>query len=505
MSDTTNHRGHDVSPQTGHPPAETSQVHPADPDAPSSGDPMPAAAGAPKYATRLSLRARVGALAALGVGLAVTLTALAAYLTVSSQLTASVDDNLLERAEQAVTTPFGDPAALVQQPAEAILAADLRIGLLRSDARPFAADQESAPPFGDPELAVARGDAAESVRTVELEEGSFRVVAVPAGRGPAGRGFALVLAQPTEQTEQVLATMRTVSIVVGGIGIVLAAWAGMSIARGGLRPVRRLTDAAEHVAQTGDLRPIEVTGSDEIARLADAFNAMLAALREARLRQARLVADAGHELRTPLTSMRTNLDLLAQSERTGGLSADDRAQLIADSRAQAVELTQLVGDLVELSREDPPAASAERIDFADVVRSALDRVRRRAPDVAFSADLHSWMVDGDATQLERAATNLLDNAAKFSPRPGTVTVTLRDGVLDVVDEGPGIADEDLPRVFDRFYRSSDARGLPGSGLGLAIVKAAAERHGGRVSAGRAPSGGARLTMRLPAASSSSLD
>ncbi|PZF80013.1 two-component sensor histidine kinase [Jiangella anatolica] len=453
----------------------------------------------------MSLRTRVGALAALGVGLAVTLTALAAYLTVSSQLQSSVDANLLDRAQQAVSTPFGDPGQLVNQPAEAILAADLRIALLRQDGQPFTADDRSSPPMGRDELAVAQGSEEQSVRTLHLDGEPFRVVAVPAGRDLRGAEYALVLAQPTAQTDEVLDRLRLVSFIAGGVGIVLATWAGLSIARAGLRPVRKLTQAAEHVAATGQLEPIEVTGSDEIARLAHAFNAMLTALSEARLRQSRLVADAGHELRTPLTSMRTNLDLLAQSEARGGMSQADRAQLIADTRAQAVELSTLVGDLVELSREDAPAASHERIDLADVVRDALSRVRRRAPGVAFSADLRSWPVQGDATQLGRAATNLLDNAAKFSPPHGTVTVTLRDGVLDVSDEGPGIADEDLPRVFDRFYRSSEARGLPGSGLGLAIVKAAAERHGGSVEAGRAPSGGARLTMRLPAASSAALD
>nr|WP_246402034.1 HAMP domain-containing sensor histidine kinase [Jiangella mangrovi] len=363
--------------------------------------------------------------------------------------------------------------------------------------------------MGSAELAVARGAEPESVRTLSLDGERYRVVAVPAGNDPRGFEYALVLAQPTAQTDQVLDRLRLVSFIAGGVGIILATWAGLSIARAGLRPVRQLTQAAEHVAATGQLEPIEVTGSDEIARLAHAFNAMLAALQEARLRQSRLVADAGHELRTPLTSMRTNLDLLAQSDAGGGsgggLAASDRAQLIADTRAQAVELSTLVGDLVELSREDPPAASREQLDLADVVRDALSRVRRRAPGVAFSADLDSWFVQGDATQLGRAATNLLDNAAKFSPPHGTVTVTLHDGALDVCDEGPGIDDVDLPRVFDRFYRSSEARGLPGSGLGLAIVKAAAERHGGSVEAGRAPSGGARLTMRVPGSSSAALD
>ncbi|WP_198664127.1 HAMP domain-containing sensor histidine kinase [Jiangella endophytica] len=480
------------------PPGDTGRAPDPPPDDASDGS---GGRSAPGFASRLSLRTRVGALAALGVGLAVTLTALAAYLTVSSQLQSSIDEGLQNRAEQAVTTTLGDPEQLARVPSAAILATDIRIALLRADGTAFAAvGADSAPPMGDPELEVARGDSPESVRTTDLRGDSYRVVAVP-----AQPGFALVLGQSTAQTEELLDRLRLVSFIAGGVGIVLATWAGLSIARAGLRPVRQLTQAAEHVAATGQLEPIEVTGSDEIARLAHAFNAMLAALSEARLRQSRLVADAGHELRTPLTSMRTNLDLLAQSEASGGLAAADRTQLIADTRAQAVELSTLVGDLVELSREDPPAGSREQVDVADVVRDALSRVRRRAPGVAFAADLHSWFVQGDATQLGRAATNLLDNAAKFSPPHGTVTVTLREGVLDVCDEGPGIAEVDLPRVFDRFYRSSEARGLPGSGLGLAIVKAAAERHGGSVEAGRAGSGGARLTMRLPGASSAALD
>lgn len=481
--------------------AASGAAAPGPPEEPATRDVMGTPASVPGFATRLSLRARVGALAALGVGLAVTLTALAAYLTVSAQLTRSVDESLLARAQQAVSTSLGSPSTLVQVPAEAILAADLRVALFQADRTAWsAAGADSAPPLGDPELLVAQGRRPESVRTAEHDGVSYRVVAVP-----AGPGLALVLGQSTAQTDRLLDQLRLVSFLAGAAGIILATWAGMSIARAGLQPVSRLTEAAERVAETGQLEPIEVTGSDEIARLADAFNAMLAALNDARLRQARLVADAGHELRTPLTSMRTNLDLLAQSDASGGLAPADRAQLITDVREQAVEMSQLVGDLVELSREDSPGASAETLDFADVVRDALSRVRRRAPGIVFDADLESWMVDGDATQLGRAATNLLDNAAKFSPPDGTVTVTLHGGVLDVCDEGPGIADADLPLVFDRFYRSSEARRLPGSGLGLAIVKAAAERHGGRVAAGRAPAGGARLTMRLPRSSSPPLD
>lgn len=450
-------------------------------------------AGLRERVGRLPLRRRVGALAALGVGLAVLLTALAAYITVRVQLTHSVDDNLLDRARKSVSSQLGDPTVLVQVPSEAILAADVRITLVRADGTAFVArGDDAAPTWGEPEVAVARGVLPESVRTVSANGDSYRVVAVP-----AGQDVALVLGQSTSTVDRVLDTLGWVSLMAGGAGIALAAWAGASIARAGLRPVERLTAAAERVTATGKLDPIEVEGHDEIARLAHAFNAMLGALDDAQLRQRRLVADAGHELRTPLTSLRTNLDLLAQSDRQGGLDPAERADLIADVRAQIEELSTLVTDLMELSRERTPDADRESMDLADVVRDALTRVRRRAPGVTFSADLRPWAVEGDTQLLERAVTNLLDNAASWSPPQGTVHVSLREGTLQVCDEGPGISPADLPHVFERFYRSTEARSRPGAGLGLAIVRAAAERHGGAVEAGRAEQGGARLTMTVP--------
>ena len=447
---------------------------------------------------RLPLRTRVGVLAALGVGLAVLVTATAAYITVRVQLTRSVDDSLLNRAQQAVATQLGDPRLLPDVPSEPILAADVRVSLVRADGRAVMALGDNAEPtWGQPEIAVAQGRQPQSVRTVQADGESYRVVAVP-----AGRGLALVLGQSTSTVDQVLRTVGLVSLGAGAVGIALAAWAGASIARTGLRPVEHLTAAAERVAATGRLDPIEVHGHDEIGRLAEAFNAMLAALDQAQVRQRRLVADAGHELRTPLTSLRTNIDLLAQSDREGGLDPAERAGLIADVKAQLEELSTLVTDLMELSREDPPAAARERFDLADVVRDSVHRVRRRAPELTFSADLRPWSIDGDAQLLARAVTNLLDNAAAWSPPGGMVTVTLRDGMLEVCDEGPGIAPADLPHVFDRFYRSAEARSRPGSGLGLAIVRAAAERHGGAVRAGRSERGGARLTMTIPRVASS---
>lgn len=448
----------------------------------------------------LSLRTRVSVLAALAVGLAVALTSGAAFLTVRTQMYQALDANLLNRARAAVASPLGDPSRLVKVPAAALGAADVRIGLIRANGTAYSArGAADAPPLGRPELAVARGLADKSVRTATIAAGEFRVVAVP-----AGPGLALVLAQSTARTEATLARLGLVLLVVGTIGVAVAAYAGLVVARAALRPVHRLTAAAEHVARTQEPRPIAVEGaqtgrgSDELGRLAGAFNAMLTALAESRETQRRLVADAEHELRTPMTSLRTNLDLLAQSDREGGMAADDRAELLADVRAQTDELSGLVSDLVELAREDPPEQAHESVDLGEIVTRAAQRVRRRAPEVTLDVHTHPHQVWGDTQALTRAATNLLDNAAKWSPASGTVTVRQAAGIVTVADQGPGISPVDLPYVFDRFYRATEARGMPGSGLGLAIVEAVARRHGGTVTAHEAPGGGALLRLRLPA-------
>ena len=309
---------------------------------------------------------------------------------------------------------------------------------------------------------------------------------------------ALVLAQSMEPTYQTLEQLALVAWVVGIAGVVLAGFAGRAVATNGLRPVRRLTSAAERVARTDQLEPIAVTGDDELARLSAAFNQMLESLSASRLRQAQLVADAGHELRTPLTSLRTNLELLAQADRSGGLPADARAEVLHDVRAQIDEMSTLVDDLVELARDEPMQRDPEPTDLADVVDAAAARVRRRAPaGTVIDVDTEPWLVMGEPVLLQRAVTNLLDNAVKWGPPDGVISVELREGRLTVRDRGPGIAAEDLPHVFDRFYRSAEARTLPGSGLGLAIVRRTAERHGGLTTAGNAADGGAVLTLSLP--------
>ncbi|HEY3469767.1 MAG TPA: HAMP domain-containing sensor histidine kinase [Amycolatopsis sp.] len=452
---------------------------------------------------RFSLRGRVTLLAAACVAGAVALVSLGAYMVVRSNLYEQLDDSLLARAQAAVKSPQVH-TQLQQVPGAFLASADLQIGQL--DAAPDVQHavmtyplSSSPPPFGADELAVANGDSAESLRT-DFRTDS-RVVALPTSHGEA-----IVLAQSMGPTKRTLNELALVLFLIGGAGILVAAAAGTAVARAGLRPVDRLTSAAERVAKTGDLRPIPVSGDDELARLTQSFNTMLGTVADSQERQRQLVADAGHELRTPLTSLRTNLELLLAASKPGAppLPDEDRIDIVADISGQLDELTQLIGDLVELARQDEPRERFERVELLDVVERALDRARRRAGEINFDVSLQPWVLTGDNSSLERAVLNLLDNAVKFSPPDATVWVRLYplgDGtaVVEVADAGPGIAEEDLPKVFDRFYRSSEARTLPGSGLGLAIVKHAAERHGGAVYASRAPEGGALMTIRLPGA------
>lgn len=445
---------------------------------------------------RFSLRMRVMLLAVLCVGGTLALVSLGAYFTVRSNMYQQFDDSLVERAAAAVGSPVVQ-SRVQAIPGAFLVSSDIQIGLLTAQGELVHPRAGSAPPWGKEELAVSTGAETSSLRTDE--DTGMRVVAMRSGAGEA-----MVLAQSLEPVQGTLADLSLVLSLFGGAGIVMAAVAGTVMARASLRPVENLTSATERVAHTMDLRPIPVSGDDELARLTQSFNIMLGAVSDSQERQRRLVADASHELRTPLTSLRTNLELLLSAERDGAssLSERDRADIESDIRDQLGELTQLIGDLVELAREESPQEQTDRVDLADVVDRALERVRPRAGDVGFEVSLSSWLLTGEPEALERAVLNLLDNAVKFSPPRSVVQVSLRsleDGTaaIEVADAGPGITDEDASRLFDRFYRAAGSRSLPGSGLGLAIVKQAAERHGGAVYAGRSTQGGALLSIRLP--------
>jgi two-component system sensor histidine kinase MprB len=293
--------------------------------------------------------------------------------------------------------------------------------------------------------------------------------------------------------------LRLMLILVAIGGVALATTLGWAVGRASMRPVEELTLAAEHVARTQDLTAtINDSGNDELGRLARSFNAMLAALSASQRQQAQLISDAGHELRTPLTSLRTNIEVLM---KTKDLSGADRDDLLYDVDAQLKELSTLVGDLVDLAREDErPHVAPEPVAFNDIVERAVERAQRRATSVHFDVSLARGEVMAQPALLERAVMNVLDNAAKWSPPGGHVGVRLEANSawhLTVTDQGPGITPEDLPHIFERFYRAPTARSMPGSGLGLAIVKRAVTAHGGTISVVTPPGGGTVVDIALP--------
>ena len=245
-----------------------------------------------------------------------------------------------------------------------------------------------------------------------------------------------------------------------------------------LRPVGRLTETVERIRATGDLSaPIETPGQDEISRLGQAFAAMTAALDESAGAQRRLVADASHELRTPLTSLITNLELLAERPDDPSVPA-----LAAAALAEAGELRVLINDLVELARDGQASSHIEDVRLDLVTERVAARAAGRAPGLRYELDFRPTLVRGDPDALERAIGNLVDNALKWSPPDGRIRISAAGGTVEVSDDGPGIPADDLPYIFDRFYRSAKARALPGSGLGLAIVRRIADMHHGTVEA-----------------------
>ncbi|WP_328943467.1 HAMP domain-containing histidine kinase [Streptomyces sp. NBC_00250] len=446
------------------------------------------------------LRSRLALLTAVAVAVAVGAVSLACWFVTRAQLENELDSSL--RNTRLDRNGVQGLLALCRQGATPPpVTVSHTVQVILADGTVCTAGK-AAIPTGVGDLAVARGQLEFALHTVKDEAGrEMRVYTYP-DNGPIGL-LAVSVARPLDEIDNSMSTLRWMLLLVSGIGVVGAGAAGLWVARTGLEPVNRLTGAVEHVAATEDLTVrIPVEGEDEIARLSRSFNAMTAALATSRDRQAQLIADAGHELRTPLTSLRTNVELLARSEETGrAIPPDDRRALMASVKAQMTELAALIGDLQELARPDAAQPGPlEVVPLHTILRTALDRARLRGPELTFVTDLAPWYVRAEPAALERALVNVLDNAVKFSPPRGTVEVTLMRGELKVRDQGPGIAPDELPHVFDRFWRSPSARSLPGSGLGLSIVARTVHHAGGTVALTPAESGGGTVaTVRLPGA------
>jgi len=310
-------------------------------------------------------------------------------------------------------------------------------------------------------------------------------------------GLAVQVAEPLTSTDLEVTSVGATLATLSAIGVLAATLLGWAVARAGLSPVARLASVAEEVSLTGDPgRRFEVGRKDELGRLATTFNAMLSALQRSLDAQRRLVSDASHELRTPLASLRINADFLAENPY---LPTEERKEVLARVTDQVAELSRLVASVTDLARGEPPAADRSPVQLSAVVADALEAARRDWPKTEFSSYLAGGVIEGSAERLRVAFKNLLDNAAKFGPPEGPVQVWLTGGELTVRDHGPGIADEDLPFVFDRFYRALSSRSAPGSGLGLAVVREIAVGHGGTIAAEPARDGGTIMRLTLPLA------
>jgi two-component system sensor histidine kinase MprB len=442
----------------------------------------------------VSFRTRLALVAAAAVAAAVVLASVIVYFLVRNELYGPINTGLRANVAYVHVPRFGD-LTRGPKPNEYILAVpdfgpgpgfQLPYRLVQSDGRWIV--PESFRKVFEPlsvtgrELRVADGNGKPYFFDAHVDGQHARFYTTQF----QGR-LTVQVAASIDAQDHALSKIRLWLIIVALGGIALASAAGFLVARAALKPVRKLSETAERVRTTQDLtQRIDVTGSDEVSKLAMTFNAMLASLDEAAQRQRQLVQDASHELRTPLTSLRTNIEVLASND---AISPEDREQLLSDVVEQLTEMTALISELTELARgaEHQPAPEEVRLDL--VAEEAIRRTTRNHPEVPIDADLSQTTTVGVPATLERAIANLLDNAAKWSPAGARVEVRLRDGQLTVRDRGPGIAEDDLPLIFERFYRATSARCMRGSGLGLAIVKQVAEAHGGTVTAERAADGG----------------
>jgi two-component system sensor histidine kinase MprB len=448
----------------------------------------------------MSLRKRVSLIAATAVAVSIVIAAVVCYIVVRHQLRTQVDTELREQAI-AVQQGEGLNRPLPELPANS--------GGPAPYAQVVIADGGTRAVLGDIKLPVsvkavevAEGQATAYLTDVHLNGSHLRMITFPIPFQIGGETLAMQVARPLGPVDNILSDLRLVLLLLCVGGVALAFVLGRLAARRALAPLAEVTQTAQVIAETDDLsRRIIIHADDEVGQLARRFNAMLERLESSRMAlddsvraQRQLVADASHELRTPVTSLRTNIEVLLADP---DLDEDERRQMLNDVVEQSEELSALVGDLIELARGDLPEGEPEHLRLDGIVEESLARAHRNYPSIRFVPSFEPVLVEGVPERLGRAINNLLDNAAKHSPSAGIVEITVDADGLRVRDHGPGIEPQDLPHVFDRFYRGANARGTQGSGLGLAIVRQVARQLGGSVSAENAPDGGATFTLHLP--------
>jgi two-component system, OmpR family, sensor histidine kinase MprB len=444
-----------------------------------------------------SLGARLSLAAAVAVAVAVALASTASYFAVRAKLRGEVDQALESQAQAVDKVVQVAVPGLRLEPERRFVLPPQPFGGAAGYGQLISAEGALVKPGSGGETLPVSDKAREvaaGIRGGYFSDENVEGTHVRVLTEPLDGGLAVQLARPLSEVDRTLSSLRALLFLITGAGVLFAAVLGWFVSRTALVPVRRFTSSTEAVTGQPVGRRLAVAGDDELGRLARSFNTTLEALESSVESQRQLVADASHELRTPIASLRTNIQVLARDEK---MATDERERLMRDVVLELDELTALVGDVVDLARGVQPDELTQELRLDELTAASIDKARRRAPDVRFEARLEPVVVYGDPTRLGRAIDNLLDNAVKWNAAGEPVEVTLAGGRLGVRDHGAGIPDGDLPHVFDRFYRSSDARSMPGSGLGLAIVRQVAESHGAAVSASNAAGGGALFELVFP--------
>ena len=439
----------------------------------------------------LPLRTRLTSAAALAATMTIVAVIAVAYVAVRHELRGQVDSDLKRQATDINLSIHPEPGGYEVVFPRSINEISGYVQVVDATGVPGTTGGPPAIPIVMRDRAIA-SQGGRWFRDADIHDVHVRVLTTSSRL----RDVAIQVAVPLTGVDRQLHTLALFFAFLAVLGLGLTALACWGAVRRTMRPVQKLTDTAEQIAQTRDLTVrIESYGNDEIGRLAATFNTMLDELERSLSAQRQLVLDASHELRTPLASLRTNVEVLSDVER---LSPEQRKAVLSGIVSQLEELTGLVADVVELARGEAPPNLYDDLTVDEMVERAVDRARRHWPAIEFHLEAQPVRVRGVATRLDRAVANLLDNAGKFSPPGSVVDVTLdRDGTLTVADRGPGVPEQSLPFVFDRFYRADEARAMPGSGLGLAIVEQVVDEHGGTIDLGNRPGGGAVATMSLP--------
>ena len=464
----------------------------------------------------MSLRSKLAGLIFAVIVISVVLVGAVSFQSVETRLITEIDRSLVQATDRFLDRPnasvrFGPRGrVIVSIPERPLGIEQYVVQVSNEEGQIIAASADVELPTFD--LARWSGTDRAVIETVQSIQGQlYRVRAVVVEIGPSVVAI-VQLGRDLAETNNVLDALQRRILVVGAIVAILAAIAGWLIATGMTSRLRRFSTVAEEIASTTRLDlEVPVQGSDEVGRLGRSFRDMLRALARSKDQQQQLIQDAGHELRTPLTSLRMNLDVLRRHE---GLAEDMRLQVLDDLNRDVQDLTLLVEEVLTLAADpggNQSGSVTESFDLHAVVGDVVDRIKRRSgrtinyvriTSVGAGEAIDSnrpTEVCGQRLQIERAITNLLDNAVKFDAFDSAIDVTLDGGTVTVRDRGPGIPPGEMKLIFERFHRSIASRSLPGSGLGLAIVADVARRHSGSYFARNHPEGGAEVGMTLPLA------